>query len=454
MGSSSFWGKWGKRFKMLSVLPLPNRSLTYFPPDFTFRDPVLSILTRHRAKQETIALVLFHFENFGQWSTFPDAVLSEAEGRLRKSIKDRIVQSFKKKDIIGLKQHTREDYGVFVRIESEGEYGHLALQAERIRMEAERDCDLLESRYRCGIHLQTGTYILDPSIRDTSTAVHVAYHYAHSIATKKLSSSYQETKKSIQSIVRTEDIRVLVQPIMNLDSGDVFGWEILTRGPLNTPYHSPLDLFHFASQVDLLSTMEMLVVRKALKEIAELGIREQVFINVSSVTLCHPLFLDHVMDQIRNYPAIRPSQIIFEITERHSIRDYAYFSRMMKDFRKQGFRFAVDDAGAGYSSLQSITELIPDIIKIDKSVISNIDQVSAKQSMLQALLMFAKDINCQVVAEGIEREEEAELLLRHKVEMGQGFYFAKPEPFKFDPVRFDAVKKAIRAKKALGSAAV
>jgi EAL domain-containing protein (putative c-di-GMP-specific phosphodiesterase class I) len=108
---------------------------------------------------------------------------------------------------------------------------------------------------------------------------------------------------------------------------------------------------------------------------------------------------------------------------------------ILSKFRSYGFRFAIDDAGAGYSSLQSISELIPDIIKIDKSVIQNIDQVAVKQSILRALLLFASDIKCQVVAEGIEREEEANILLDHQVKMGQGYYFAKPERMQFDYAR-------------------
>lgn len=146
------------------------------------------------------------------------------------------------------------------------------------------------------------------------------------------------------------------------------------------------------------------------------------------MTLCHPLFLNQLLTVLSAYDNISASQIILEITERHSIRDFAYMGALMANYRSHGFRFAVDDAGAGYSSLQSISELIPDIIKIDKSVIQNIDQLVVKQYLLRALLLFAENINCQVIAEGIESQGEADILYEMHVHMGQGFYFARPEP--------------------------
>lgn len=91
-----------------------------------------------------------------------------------------------------------------------------------------------------------------------------------------------------------------------------------------------------------------------------------------------------------------------------------------------GFRIAVDDTGSGYSSLYTISELLPDIIKIDRSVIQGIDTNRIKESMVKGLILVAKEMGSIVVAEGIEKREEAAVLMRNRVDMAQGFLYGKP----------------------------
>ncbi|CAM3471143.1 EAL domain-containing protein [Cytobacillus oceanisediminis] len=88
---------------------------------------------------------------------------------------------------------------------------------------------------------------------------------------------------------------------------------------------------------------------------------------------------------------------------------------------------AVDDTGAGYASLHSISEIMPDIIKIDCSVIQGIDSNGIKESMLRGLLLVAKEAGSLVVAEGIENEGEASVLSRNKVDLAQGYFYARPD---------------------------
>jgi EAL domain-containing protein (putative c-di-GMP-specific phosphodiesterase class I) len=94
--------------------------------------------------------------------------------------------------------------------------------------------------------------------------------------------------------------------------------------------------------------------------------------------------------------------------------------------RGMGIKIAVDDTGAGYASLNTISEIMPDVIKIDRSVIQNIDKNSVKESMLKGLLLVAKEAGSTVIAEGIENEHEASVLSRNKVELAQGYFYARP----------------------------
>lgn len=445
---SLFINKWKQRIKMLCYLPFSNRSLKYFPPEFILRDPIASLVKQQRLQGKGCHLILIHMEDFHQlFGIHSHSGIQKLQQQINKRLLELLPRYFHHGDIIGIKRFGQEDIGLFVKQQSSLSYDELQQKAQQLGAE-------LQTCLRTGLGKQeglltclTGCYMMGPEIENLDAAIQFAYRYALSIATKKLPVHFSKSKQQLIDIIDSENISVLAQPIMNLTSGDIFGWEILTRGPQNTPFHSPTELFDFAYQADVLSKMEFLVMKKAFQEMSERCIKEQVFINVTPITLSHPLLMEYLQMLLKQYPSVAPCQIVLEITERHAIRDFDFMGALMAQYRTMGFRFAVDDAEAGYSSLQSITELIPDIIKIDRSVIQNIDQMIVKQSLLRSLMHFAENINCQVIAEGVEREEEAEMLYDLKVQMGQGFYFARPEPLAADQdrvQRFDLLKAKIQ----------
>jgi EAL domain-containing protein (putative c-di-GMP-specific phosphodiesterase class I) len=425
---------WKERLKMFMHLPFSDAALKYFPPDFTFRDPVLSSVHRARNRGHEVVLVLLKLGGFHHLiETCPDSLMAKIRQQLRISIKESMYRLYSAEQVLGVREFNGEDVGIFIKIQDTVDYDELLdTSAELSNLVSKRFREATDIAMHDRIELKTACYVLDTEVKDTTYAIELAHRYTDAIAAKRLPAHFCRTRRHLQLILGTGQINVIAQPIVALQSGDIFGWEFLTRGPKNTPFHRPNELFEMAHQADLLSKLEFLVLCKVFDEINDRQINEQVFVNVTPVSLSHPLFHEQLLSCLKKYPNVKPTQIIFEITERHSIRDYGQMSEALANYRAMGFRFAVDDAGSGYSSLQSITELIPDMIKIDKSVIQNIDRVSVKQSMLKALMYFAENINCQVIAEGIEREEEAHLLFDNAVTMGQGFYFAKPEPFAVD----------------------
>jgi len=437
-------GVWRKRLHTMSRLLLPSRLIKVFPPRFTMRDPVLSLVNKARKKNLQVALILFHLEDYHAiLKAMPHTFTDLMQKRIRSVFKEILESYVTESDLIGVKQIHSDDIVVFVRIDSPEAYSRCNLVAGQMMEELEKRLQRLFSLYLEKLKFQTGCALLEDH-PDTEIAVETAYHYAMASAAKNLPAHFALQYLQLEEILKTEHISVLTQPIMDLKSGEIYGWEILTRGPKNSPFHNPAELFEFADQAELLPELEWMVIRKALREISERQIKEQVFINITPVSLSDPQLLGRLLEQFKQHD-LNTSQIIFEITERHSINDFEQMASILRSYRAQGFRFAVDDAGSGYSSLQSMSELIPDIIKIDKSVIRNIDRESVKQAMLRSLLYFAENINCTVIAEGVEREEEANILLQNKVHMGQGYYFAKPQPFEHgrNVVHFETLKAKI-----------
>lgn len=149
---------------------------------------------------------------------------------------------------------------------------------------------------------------------------------------------------------------------------------------------SPLQLFTIARQTGSLYDLELIVLEKTLEQITKTGCTQDIFINFTPITIGNERFVRDVKKMLTGYKNIPPEQITLEITERDPIEGIENFIYNIKVLRTLGFRVAVDDTGAGYASLNSISEIMPDIIKIDRSVIKGIDTNRVKESMLKGLL--------------------------------------------------------------------
>jgi EAL domain-containing protein (putative c-di-GMP-specific phosphodiesterase class I) len=125
---------------------------------------------------------------------------------------------------------------------------------------------------------------------------------------------------------------------------------------------------------------------------------------------------------------INPFNVVLEVTEREAVEDYDLFKEAATYYSDIGFAIAVDDTGAGYSSLETVVELKPKYIKLDISIIREIDKNILKQELIKAIVGLSKKMHSIVIAEGIETEEELNTLKEIGINFGQGFLFGKPAP--------------------------
>ena len=120
---------------------------------------------------------------------------------------------------------------------------------------------------------------------------------------------------------------------------------------------------------------------------------------------------------------LRPSDVVLEISETESIDNFGVFREVARSCRDLGIRIAIDDAGTGYASLEAIMEISPDFIKADMTLVRGIDSDPSRQQVLSALKTIADGIGAEVIAEGIETNDELRVLRELGVRYGQGFYF-------------------------------
>jgi len=228
--------------------------------------------------------------------------------------------------------------------------------------------------------------------------------------------------------VRTEEIMDLLdrdqltlhaQPIYNLNSMSVEGYELLTRISSDLEL-SPADLFIDADRLGLSSVLGLRVVEKAIHALRTLPEQAYVALNVT------PAFLNE-FDLESWFSDEESRRVVLELTEHDQIDDYIAMKRRLLPLRARGMRLAIDDAGAGYASMRHILQLGPDIIKLDMSLIRDIDTDSDKQALVAALQVFARAQGYRVVAEGVETDSELTYLRTSAICCGQGFLLSRPQ---------------------------
>lgn len=253
--------------------------------------------------------------------------------------------------------------------------------------------------------------------------------------------NFIKLKNEFLNLIKQEKLSPNYQPIVNLSTAEIFGWESLIRCSRPTHFDSPALLFNFAEECGALFSLEEACRYVAIKNIGTLEDGQKLFLNIHPRTLADPEFKSGKTLELLSAFGLKPINVVFEITERHSIEDFRVFYDTLEHYRKQGYLIALDDVGTGYSGLWTIAEVKPDFIKIDMAFVKGLDMDSVKRSLVESLLYFADKIDCRVIAEGIERERELTALISMGVNYGQGFYICRPAISK--PIINDEIKNKI-----------
>lgn len=244
-------------------------------------------------------------------------------------------------------------------------------------------------------------------------------------------------------ILEEKAIQTVFQPIISLHSGQIYGYEALTRGPENTELQNPEKLFDYALKKGKLWELEHLCRGNALKHAHDLKADGKIFLNVNPNIMNDPKFKQGFTKEFLSKFHIDSDSIVFEITEREAINNLKDFIHTVEHYKKQFYQIAVDDVGAGYSGLNVITDVRPHFIKLDMKLIRAIDKDRTKQLLVRSLSEFANYSQIHIIAEGIETKEELLTLIDIGVQYGQGYYIQKPNKELF-PIR-DELKILIGA---------
>jgi len=229
------------------------------------------------------------------------------------------------------------------------------------------------------------------------------------------------------------DIETHFQPIVGVQAHQIVGYEALSRGrdrhgEIITPYQ----LFSYARQTDSIFYLDRLARETAIRSAAKVDIEGRLFINFLPNAIYDPRQCLKTTLAIADASGFDPSRIVFEVSESEQIVDFSHLKTIFRYYRSHGFQVALDDVGSGYAGLNTLIGLVPDVIKLDRDLIHDIDQWRFQRAIAAGLIDAARGEGIEVVAEGVETVAELACVVDLGVTLIQGFVFAKPAA---DPLR-------------------
>jgi EAL domain-containing protein (putative c-di-GMP-specific phosphodiesterase class I) len=210
------------------------------------------------------------------------------------------------------------------------------------------------------------------------------------------------------------------QPIVSLRERRVCAYEALLR-TRSEEFSSPLALLHEASRLDRIWDVSRTARERTANECGVIPDDALVLVNLHATDLFDDALLDG-----RNPLLPFASRVVFEVTEQASVRCADEIGERVRALRALGFRLAVDDLGAGYSALSVLAELEPEIVKVDMSIIRDVDRSLTKQRVIRSVLHLALDLGSTVICEGVETVRERDALAALGCDWLQGYLFARP----------------------------
>ena len=218
------------------------------------------------------------------------------------------------------------------------------------------------------------------------------------------------------------DFTMAFQPIVNINTGQIFAHEALVRGLNN---ESSGQVFQYVNEQNRYRFDQICRV-KAIELAAQLKIDCLLSINFMANAICDPKLCIQTTLEAAELYEFPLKQILFEITEGEKVENLPLTQSIICHYQSSGFLTAIDDFGSGYAGLSLLADLQTDLIKLDIALVRDIHTSKSKQAIVKGILQVCRDLNIQIIAEGIETRDELNILRDFGVELFQGYFFAKP----------------------------
>ncbi|MBM7647335.1 EAL domain-containing protein (putative c-di-GMP-specific phosphodiesterase class I) [Bacillus ectoiniformans] len=235
--------------------------------------------------------------------------------------------------------------------------------------------------------------------------------------------------KKVIDFIQTGNMVAHLQPIINLQNMQLYGYESLLRSGSKDENYSPMEIFRTANETGLHSLLDQRAREAAIKTRKEKVPADlKSFINFLPSTIYNPEFcLKHTFKIVDAY-GVDPANLVFEVVETENIVDVPHLKNVLDTYKREGMKVALDDVGSGFATVEMLKKLQPDYVKVDRSYISFCDQDEQKQQFLHEVLSISNGLGITMLAEGMERQEEMQYCQSIGIPLAQGYYIGKPSP--------------------------
>ena len=223
------------------------------------------------------------------------------------------------------------------------------------------------------------------------------------------------------------------QPIVDLNQRTVYAHEALVRGPQGQGAATVLAQVNDDNRYRFDQACRV----KAIKGASALGIAEYLSINFLPNAIYKPELCIRTTLEAARVHGFPLERIIFEVTEGERVEDGPWFAEILREYKRCGFKTAIDDFGAGYAGLSLLADFQPDIIKLDMGLVRNLDRDRARRTIVSSMVKMCEAMNIEVIAEGVETAAERDALRDAGVYLMQGYFFARPAFQAVATVAFD-----------------
>ena len=268
-----------------------------------------------------------------------------------------------------------------------------------------------------------GAAITQPQPLFAPRILYTAVREAKDNAERRETRFINSMRERLFRAVREKTIGTVFQPILDLKTMAVIGYEALSRGPIGTDIESPEVIFELARDFDLVWDLEALCIKNVEPWLGEVCARGHLFFNLES------LFIQQLQQrgsEVFDTFFKCHQNVVIEVTERGAIRDYRTFRRTLHQLKAMGFKIAIDDCGSGYATLEAVAELRPDYLKVGHSLFRNVEHDSIRRRLVDLVARAADSIGAKCIAEAIETEEQLKVCQDLGIAEGQGFLFSPP----------------------------
>jgi EAL domain-containing protein (putative c-di-GMP-specific phosphodiesterase class I) len=273
----------------------------------------------------------------------------------------------------------------------------------------------------------------DPMLR-AERSIHRALDEAMFMALREGESEEAHRTQGLDEIIGRGGVVTLYQPILELDTMVPLGHEVFTRGPAGGPFEDAERLFALAERTGRLLDLERLCRTRALSSAPQfLHPGSKLFLNTSARALLHPEVWGRSFVRQVDEQGLPHGDVVLEVSEKLAGEERLAYRGMLHDLKREGFGIAIEDMGAGYSTLQSLVELEPDYLKFEIGLARHLDRDPIGRSVLETLVELSEKIGARVIAAGIEAEAELLALRQLRVPLGQGRHLAPPVMITLEP---------------------